>query len=95
MDDARAAGLVAIGGKHPRKGISVGVDEEIALASKAGVPAFLIGSVQGRSSRLGAELSRQKWKDSPNRLVIEGNEQLRKSPDYGSLADIVLNSVGI
>jgi hypothetical protein len=95
INDSQAAGLVAIGGKHPRAGWSVGVDEEIELAAKASLPAFLIGSVQGRSSHLAADLCSRSWREKPNNLSIEQNEQLRISIDYGSLADMVLNSLGI
>ena len=95
MDDEQAAGLVAIGGKHPREGLSIGVDEEMELAAKAGLPAFLIGSVQGRSSHLAAHFSAQGWKEKPNSLTVEENEQLRISLDYSSLADMVSNSLGI
>jgi hypothetical protein len=95
VHDKQAVGLVAIGGKYARPGLSLGVDEEVELASARGVPAFLIGSVQGRSSQLAADFSAAGWKKKLNTLTSEQNEQLRTSMDYSSLADMVLNSIGI
>jgi hypothetical protein len=95
INDPEAVGLVAIGGKHPREGMTVGVDEEMQLSATVGIPAFLIGSVQGRSSRRAADLCSQGWKERPNSLSVEHNEQLRTSLDYGTLADLVLDSLEI
>lgn len=95
INDSEAAGLVAIGGKHPREGLTVGVDEELEKATSARLPSFLIGSVQGRSSYRAAEFSSQGWKERLNALSIEQNEQLRTSLDYSTLADVVLSSLGI
>jgi len=93
--DREAIGLVAIGGKHPRKGFSIGVDEEMQLAREAGLPVFLIGSVQGRSSKIAADFSASGWNDKPNNLTIEQNELLRLSIDYSTLADMVLNALSL
>ena len=93
--DQDSAGLVAIGGKHPRKGLTVGVDEELELAEKSALPAFLIGSVQGRSSDRAAEYCSHGWEQRPNGLSAEQNEQLRTSLDFGTLACIVLNALEI
>jgi hypothetical protein len=95
MADPQAAGLVAVGGRHPRPDIKPGVDEEIGLAKETDLPIFLIGSVQGRSCALAAELNANKWKDRKNPLSVEENEQLRTSLDFSSLAAMVLNSLGI
>jgi SLOG cluster3 family/TIR domain len=95
VQDPEAAGLVALGGKFPREGIPSGVDEEIARARAAGLPVFLVGSVQGRSSQVAAEHSELRWTDKLNNLSNEENEQLRLSLDFGSSADLVLNSLGI
>ena len=95
IEDASATGLVAIGGRLARPGIVPGVDEELALARDKGLPAFLIGSVQGRSAELAAELSVSGWAGAPNDLAAEENERLRTSLDYAGLASLVLRKTGI
>ncbi len=93
--DENAAGLVAIGGRRPRAGIPPGVDEEVEQARLAGVPAFLIGSVQGRSAELAAGFASREWKDAPNGLSAEENYRLQTSLDYAGLASMVLRTLGI
>jgi hypothetical protein len=91
--DGQAAGLVAIGGKTKAGGHAPGVDEEIALAREAGLPVFLVGSAGGRASELGAEMSAAGWADTPNGLTAEQNQELFVSPDYGTLANMVLEEL--
>lgn len=91
--DGQAAGLVAIGGKTRAGGHSPGVDEEITLAREAGLPVFLIGSAGGRTSELGAEMSAAGWADPPNGLTADRNQELLVSPDYGTLANVVLEEL--
>jgi hypothetical protein len=93
INDSEAVGLIAIGGKARRPGLSIGVDEEVELARAAGLPVFLIGAVQGRSSELTAEFSAAGWKEKLNDLTPEQNEQLRVSLDFGTLANLVLGSL--
>lgn len=93
IEDPNAAGLVAIGGRLARPGIVPGVDEELALARAKGLPAFLIGSVQGRSAELAAELAAAGWAAAPNDLGAEENERLRTSFDYAGLASMVLRKL--
>jgi hypothetical protein len=95
IHDENAAGVVAIGGRRPRPGIPPGVDEEVALAREAGLPAFLIGSVQGRSAELAAAASSEGWKNAPNHLTPEENDRLRTSLDFAGLASLVLRHLGI
>lgn len=93
ISDAQAAGLVAIGGRTRAGGHSPGVDEEIELARKVGLPVFLVGSAGGRTAELGAEMSAAGWPDPLNGLTAEQNQELLVSPDYGMLANMVLDEL--
>jgi hypothetical protein len=95
IGDETAVGLVAIGGRLPRPGIIPGVDEEIALARKRGLPVLVVGAVQGRSAEIAAEFSSHDWKDAPNQFTREENEQLRTSVDFAGLATAFLRRLGL
>lgn len=94
VSDSCALGMVVIGGKTSVGGHSPGVDEEIDLAKRAGLPIFLIGSVGGRSAQIATELDKQDWKKTLNGLTNQQNKQLLFSTDYTTLANVVLKSVG-
>ncbi|OXL85838.1 hypothetical protein BCV73_24240 [Paenibacillus sp. SSG-1] len=92
ISDEEAAGIVLIGGKQ-HKHIKPGIDEELELAQNNGIPAFIIGSVGGRSS----ELAKDKIENGDNLingLTEEQNKKLLTSLDYRSLADEILQSLG-
>lgn len=95
ITDNQALGMVVIGGKTTSGGHSPGIDEEIELAKRAGLPIFLIGSVGGRSSQIALEFDKLNWKESINGLSIQHNKELLISTDYTSLANKILNSVGL
>lgn len=91
LNDPEAGALVVIGGKTARGGHSPGVDEEIQLARKAGLPVHIFGSVGGRSSELSAAMS------PADRVAISGlsensTEELATSLDYSRLAKLILDS---
>lgn len=89
--DMDAAGIILLGGKQ--HGLSKpGIDEEFELAQQRGLPAFIIGSVGGRSSELAQEMSEQSI--AINSLTKEQNEKLLTSLDYSALADEILHSLG-
>ncbi|SDD70162.1 TIR domain-containing protein [Sporomusa acidovorans] len=94
ISDNCAMGMIVIGGKTDSGGHNPGIDEEIELAQKAGLPVFVLGSVGGRSSEIAMSLDKQGWKKSLNKLPIQQNKQLLLSTDYATLANIVIQSVG-
>jgi len=95
IEDGNAAGLVAVGGRTRAGGHSPGVDEEIRLARERGLPVYLIGSAGGRASELGAEMSAAGWVEPLNGLSAEQNRELLTSPDYGTLANVILDDLKI
>jgi hypothetical protein len=92
ISDEEAAGIVLIGGKQ-HKHIKPGIDEELEFAQNKGIPAFIIGSVGGRSSEL-AKGKIENGDDLINGLTEEQNKMLLTSLDYRSLADEILQSLG-
>lgn len=96
ISDSEAVALIALGGKTDSERISPGVDEEINLAKKAGIPVFLIGSVGGRTSQLTSELNKNNWENHGlNKFSIEDNKELMNSVDYKVLADKILTHLGL
>lgn len=91
ISDERAIALIALGGKTDRDGHVPGIDEEIELAKKAGIPVFIIGSVGGRTSQLSAEYKKRNWVDIPNNLSKSENNELMLSKDYSSIANKILS----
>lgn len=90
--DEDIAGIILLGGKQHAH-IKSGIDEELELAQQKGVPAFIIGSVGGRSSELAREIS-VKGGDPINTLTEEQNKKLLTSLDFRLLADEILQSLG-
>lgn len=95
INHEKAACMIVLGGKTLRPGLSPGIDEEIELAKTAGLPVFLIGSVGGRSAEIAAEYENTAWQGKLNHLSIEFNQELMISPDYASLANKILDTLGI
>ena len=93
--DRHAIALVAMGGKTKVEREQPGVDQEIELARKAGLPVFLVGSAGGRATEIAAEHSARGWRDRLNALTPEQNEELMVSLDYGYLARMVLDHLKI
>lgn len=92
IEDVDAAGIIVLGGKQ-HKHIKPGVDEELELAKQRGLPAFLIGSVGGRSAELAQEML-ESGDSSINSLTFEQNKRLATSLDYRAMADEILLSLG-
>jgi hypothetical protein len=92
ITDENVAGIILLGGIQHEE-IKPGIDEELDLAQQKGVPAFIIGSVGGRSSELAREIS-EKGGDPINTLTEEQNRRLLTSLDFRSLADEILQSLG-
>jgi hypothetical protein len=90
-----AACMVVLGGKTQRPGISPGIDEEIELARSRNIPVFLIGSVGGRAAEIASRHQSSGWKDKPNHLSVEFNQELMVSPDYAVLANKLFDALGI
>lgn len=85
---------VAIGGRTDEGGQHVpGIDEEIELARRAGVPVCLVGAPGGRAAELAAEEAGQGWRYLGNGLG-PANELLATDEDYESLVETVWESLG-
>jgi len=95
ITDPSAKALIALGGKTNRGGHFPGVDEEIELARKAGLPVFIIGSVGGRTAEIASEFKRNNWAGIPNSLSSKDNEEIMMSRDYGSIANKILAHLNI
>jgi hypothetical protein len=93
--DSNAIALVAMGGKTSAERQKPGIDEEIKLAKQAGLPVFLIGAAGGRTAQIGAELGAHGWRDKPNNLSPQENEELLTSIDFGYMANNILDRLGI
>ncbi len=52
INDEDVVAMIVLGGKTSAGGHNPGIDEEISIAQKRGVPVFLLGSVGGRSSEI-------------------------------------------
>ncbi|MEK4353361.1 TIR domain-containing protein [Paenibacillus sp. FSL R5-0475] len=87
--------MIVLGGKTRRPGLSPGIDEEIELAKAAGLPVFLVGSVGGRSAEIAAEFQDTAWQNKLNPMSIEFNQELMVSPNYATLANKLLDALGI
>jgi len=92
LNDPEAGALVVIGGKTARGGHSPGVDEEIRLARKAGLPVYIFGSVGGRSSQLSAAMTPAE-RAALSGLSESASEELATSLDYSRLAKLILDSI--
>lgn len=92
ISDEEVAGIILLGGKQYID-IKPGIDEELELATQKGIPAFIIGSVGGRSSELAKEFISH-GSEPINNLTKEQNNRLLTSLDYRSLADEILQTLG-
>lgn len=92
LNDPEAGALMVIGGKTARGGHSPGVDEEIRLARKAGLPVYIFGSVGGRSSQLSAAMTPAE-RAALSGLSESASEELATSLDYSRLAKLILDSI--
>jgi hypothetical protein len=92
LNDTDAGGVVVIGGKTRSGGHVPGIDEEIEIARRAGLPVFILGSVGGRSSEIISSMSASEMVNL-NGLSKELNESLASSLDYGRLARIIIQAL--
>lgn len=95
IQDEQAVCMVVIGGKTKRPGIPPGVDEEIEIAKRHGLPVFLIGSAGGRTAELASEYEISCWIKKPNKASIELNHELLVSVDYQVLAKDILDHLDL
>ncbi|MFK9118349.1 TIR domain-containing protein [Peribacillus castrilensis] len=95
IQDEDASCMIVIGGKTKRSHIQPGVDEEIELARSRNLPVFLIGSVGGRTAEIATEFHSNGWRNKPNQMSEEFNEELMVSVDYGNLANKLFNKLGL
>lgn len=94
IQNDEASCMVVIGGKTARPDITPGVEEEIELAKAHNLPVFLIGSVGGRTAEITSELYSNRWKDKPNHMSVDFNQELMVSLDYSMLANKLLDNLG-
>lgn len=92
LEDPEAGGMVVIGGKTARNGHIPGIDEEIEIARRSGLPIFIFGSVGGRSSEIIAGMTDSE-RVNLNGLSAEVNESLASSLDYGRLARLIVQAL--
>lgn len=95
IDDPEAVCLVAMGGKTNRPDILPGIDEEIKLARRRGLPVFVVGSVGGRTAEIATEMDAAGWSDCPNAQTKDFNRDLMLDTDYNVLANKILDSVSL
>lgn len=95
VSDQEAVALISLGGKTDAIGHSPGVDEEIRMARESSLPAFLIGSVGGRTAQLASELNADGWRENKfNDLSVEENQELLVSLDFRVMANKILDRLG-
>lgn len=90
---AKAEILICLGGKIKENPSEQGVDNEVALAKKCGIPVALVGTVGGRSSEYAFELLKAgKW-DELNPWGSEINEGLFYNVNHRLMVEKLLNIV--
>lgn len=74
--------LICLGGIIREENTNEGIDEEIRIARKNGIPVFVVGSVGGRSSQIASiRMEKGDW-SILNNESCELNEELALSLDY-------------
>lgn len=87
--------LICLGGKIKGNPSEQGVDIEVSLAKKCGIPVALVGTVGGRSSEYAFELLRTgKW-DGLNPWGKELNEELFYNVNHRAMVEKLLNVVSL
>lgn len=90
---AKAEMLICLGGKIKENPSEQGVDLEVALAKKSGIPVALVGTVGGRSSEYAFELLKAgKW-DEINPWGQELNEELFYNVNHRLMVEKLLSLV--
>ena len=85
--------LICLGGKIKEEKSEQGLDAEIELAKKAGVPVALVGSVGGRSSEYALERIRtQNWSDL-NQWDGTMNEELFYNINHRTMVKKLLDTI--
>lgn len=93
ISDPDTGALVVIGGRTSRGDHVPGIDEEVDLAKRRGLPIFLFGSVGGRSSQIVEEMTIDQ-RVALNGLTAEQNQALATSLDYSRLTEMILEKMG-
>lgn len=93
ISEQKAEMLICLGGKIKEEKSEQGLDAEIELAKKAGVPVALVGSVGGRSSEYALERIRtQNWSDL-NQWDGTMNEELFYNINHRTMVKKLLDTI--
>jgi len=85
--------LICLGGKIKEDSSQQGVDIEVGLARRCGIPVALVGTVGGRSSQYAYELLKQrKWK-LINPWGSELNESLFYNVNHRLMVERLLSKI--
>lgn len=91
--EQKAELLICLGGKIKEDKTQQGVDIEVDLAKRAGVPVALVGSVGGRSGEYALErIKEQKWSDL-NQWDIKLNEELFYNVNHRTMVKKLLDII--
>ncbi|MCU6793333.1 TIR domain-containing protein [Paenibacillus sp. WQ 127069] len=93
IQNEKAIALIALGGKTDSNGHKPGIDEEIELARKKGIPVFILGAVGGRSAQLAAAHLKSGTYRSLNTLSEEDNKLLMMGTDFSTIFDKIVSSL--
>lgn len=89
----KAEMLICLGGKIKKDSLLQGVDIEVELARKCGIPVALVGTVGGRSSEYSFELLKQGNWEKINPWGRELNEGLFYNVNHRLMAERLLRNV--
>jgi hypothetical protein len=93
--DGTYAAVVALGGRtEGGVGDRPGLDEELRLARESGAPIYLLGAPGGYAADEAERAASAGYSWTRNGLGIPGNEQLRTSEDYDSIAEAIWADAG-
>lgn len=84
-------GMIVIGGKIASGSTKPGIDEEIEIAKKRGIPVFIIGAAGGRAGEIASQMHLKE--NIYNNLSNEFNFELMTSPDFSTLANKLMEEL--
>ena len=90
IDTKDTCAMICIGGKIKEDNVKeCGINEEIEIAQRNGIPVFLVGSVGGRASKLAMECKTNDNWEIMNQAGRELNEEFLFCINYRRLANSV------
>ena len=85
--------IICLGGKKKPNKAEQGVDIEVQMARRAGIPVALVGTVGGRSAELAAEIKNLKKWDDVNPWGADLNEKLYCNVNHREMAGRLLDLI--